>query len=281
MDDVRTVVAADTVFLLRAGGGGDGVPVLLLHGVPETSSCWADVAPALARDRRVLAPDLPGLGGSTFTGPYDVTALVAQLAALLDGEGVARLDVVGHDWGGVLALALAGLRPDLVRRLVVVNAPYGGGPPVHRAVHVPLFALPVLPEAAFRVGGRRLVGAMLAAGWRTDRVLPPERRAEYEAAYTGADRVRGMLGYYRAAVRPRAGALRPGSALAQQLPPVNVEQAHVLWGAADPVLPVDTGEDVVRRLGPGTRLTTLPGVGHFAPEEAPEQVADVLLDVLS
>ncbi|MDP9497914.1 MAG: alpha/beta fold hydrolase, partial [Actinomycetota bacterium] len=103
MDDVRTVVAADTVFLLRAGGGGDGVPVLLLHGVPETSSCWADVAPALARDRRVLAPDLPGLGGSTFTGPYDVTALVAQLAALLDGEGVARLDVVGHDWGGVLA----------------------------------------------------------------------------------------------------------------------------------------------------------------------------------
>ncbi len=146
MDDVRTVVAADTVFLLRAAGGGDGVPVLLLHGVPETSSCWRDVAPVLASGRRVLAPDLPGLGGSTFTGPYDVTALVAQVAALLDGEGIDRVDAVGADWGGVLALGLAGLRPDLVRRLVVVNAPYRTGPPVHRAVHVPLFALPVLPE---------------------------------------------------------------------------------------------------------------------------------------
>ncbi len=280
MDDVRTVVAADTVFLLRAAGGGDGVPVLLLHGVPETSSCWRDVAPVLASGRRVLAPDLPGLGGSTFTGPYDVTALVAQVAALLDGEGIDRVDAVGADWGGVLALGLAGLRPDLVRRLVVVNAPYRTGPPVHRAVHVPLFALPVLPELAFRLAGRRLVHGLLRAGWRSDRPLPPERRAEYEAAYSGTDRVRAVLGYYRAAVRPRSGALRPGSALVGQLPPVDVERALVLWGARDPVLPVGTAEDVVRQLGPGTRLTTLPGVGHFAVEEAPEAVADVLADFL-
>ena len=281
MDDVRTVVAADTVFLLRATGDGDGVPVVLLHGVPETSSCWADVAPALAAGRRVLAPDLPGLGGSTFTGPYDVVALVAQLAALLDGEGLPRVDLVGHDWGGVLALALAGLRPDLVRRLALVNAPYRSGPPVHRAVHVPLFALPVLPEVAFRLGGPRLVDTLLAAGWRADRPLPPERRAEYQAAYTGADKVRAVLGYYRAAVRPRRGALRPGSALPAQLPDVDVEQALVLWGAADPVLPVGTAEDAVRGLGPGTRLTTLPGVGHFVVEEAPEVAADVLADFLS
>ena len=178
MDDVRTVVAADTVFLLRACGTGDGTPVLLLHGVPETSSCWRDLAPRLAVGRRVLAPDLPGLGGSTFSGPYDVPSLVAQVAALVDGEGIARVDVVGHDWGGVLAAALAGARPDLVRRLVVANAPYRQGPPLYRAVHVPLFALPVLPEAAFRLAGRRLVELLLAAGWKAEQPLDDERRAE-------------------------------------------------------------------------------------------------------
>ena len=65
---VRNVPAGGTSFLLRTSGEGDGVPVLLLHGVPETSSCWNAVAPALAVGRRVLAPDLPGLGGSTNDG---------------------------------------------------------------------------------------------------------------------------------------------------------------------------------------------------------------------
>jgi len=281
VDDVRTVGAADTSFLVRASGGGDGTPVLLLHGVPETSSCWRDVAPRLAAGRRVLAPDLPGLGGSVFAGPYDVPTLVRQLAALLEREGLERVDVVGHDWGGLLALGLAALRPDLVRRLVVANAPFRSGPPLHRAVHVPLFALPALPEAGFWLAGRRLVDLMLRAGWRAPQPLDPERRAEYEAAYAGGQRVSAMLGYYRAAVRPRRGALRPGSALGAGMPPVDVERALVLWGALDPVLPISTGEAVVRDLGPGTVMTTVPGAGHFVLEEAPDEVAEVLLAFLA
>lgn len=285
MQDVRTVVAGDTVFLLRESGtdgtDGAGVPVLLLHGVPETSSCWRDVAPALAADRRVLAPDLPGLGGSTFPGPYDMTTVAHQVAALLDAEGIARVDVVGHDWGGVVALGLAGVRPDLVRRLVVANAPYRQAPPPYRAVHIPLFALPVLPEVAFRLAGRRLVALMLGLGWKAPTPLDAERQAEYEAAYSRPERVRACLGYYRAAARPRVGALRPGSALSQALPTVRVEKALVLWGALDPALPIGTGEAVVRDLGPGTAMTTVPGAGHFVVEEAPEVVVRVLQDFLA
>ncbi|MCU1443287.1 MAG: Epoxide hydrolase, partial [Cryobacterium sp.] len=124
-EQVRTVSAGSTSFLLREqpGGGTDGTTVLLLHGVPETASAWKGLAPRLAKDRRVLAPDLPGLGGSSYTGPYDVPSLVAELAALVESEAPGqKIDVVGHDWGGSLALALAGARPDLVRRLVVANA---------------------------------------------------------------------------------------------------------------------------------------------------------------
>ena len=173
------------------------------------------------------------------------------------------------------------MRPDLVRRLVVANAPYRQAPPPYRAVHIPLFALPVLPELAFRLGGRRLVALMLGLGWKSQPPLDAERQAEYEAAYSRPDRVRACLGYYRAAARPRPGALRPGAALSQALPPVRVEKALVLWGALDPVLPIATGEAVVRDLGPGTAMTTVPGAGHFVVEEATDVVVGVLREFLA
>ena len=279
---VRTVVAGSTSFLLREhdGAPAGSTPVLLLHGVPETSSAWRDVAPGIAGVRRVLAPDLPGLGGSSYAGPYDVPAMVEQLAALIEAEVPGgRVDVVGHDWGGSLALGLAGLRPDLIRRLVVVNAPYRTVPFL-RAPHIPFFALPVAPELLFRLGGRRIVGAMLSIGWKADRPLDVERRAEYAAAYDQPAQIAAMLGLYRAAVRPRITAMarrRPGPGA----PRIRVEKALVLWGAADPVLPIGIGEGVVRDLGADCVMVTVPGAGHFVVEEAPEVVTSVLQDFLA
>ena len=276
---VRTVTAADTTFLLREDGSGPDTPVLLLHGVPETSSCWRDVAPALATGRRVLAPDLPGLGGSSYSGPYDVPSLVRQLAAFITAEVGGPVDVVGHDWGGSLALALAGARPDLVRRLCVANAPFRQLP-LHRAVHIPFFALPIIPELLFRVGGRRVVDVMLALAWKSSPPLDAERRSEYEAAYSEPAKVETMLSYYRLATRPRLAALLKRTPL-RGAPRVRAQKLLVLWGALDPVLPLSTGEAVVRDLGPACGMVTVPGAGHFVIEEATAVVTDVLLDFLA
>jgi pimeloyl-ACP methyl ester carboxylesterase len=276
---VRTVTAADTRFLVREEGTGSGVPVLLLHGVPQTSSVWRDVAPLLAEGRRVLAPDLPGLGGSSYTGPFDVPSLVAQLAALVEAEVGGPVDVVGHDWGGSLALGFAGARPDLVRRLCVANAPFRQVP-LHRAVHIPLFSLPVAPELLFRLGGRRIVDAMFAIGWKAATELDQERRSEYRAAYTEPAKVGAMLSYYRAATRPKVVAALKREKPAGS-PRVAAEKMLVLWGALDPVLPVSTGESVVRDLGADCVMVTVPGAGHFVIDEAPKVVADVLLDFLA
>ena len=275
---VRTVTAADTRFLLREEGSGSGTPVLLLHGVPETSSVWRDVAPKLAVGRRVLAPDLPGLGGSSYAGPFDVPSLVTQLAALIESEASGAVDVVGHDWGGSLALGLAGHRPELVRRLCIANAPFRHVP-LHRAVHIPLFALPVVPELIFRLGGRRVVDTMLSLGWKSSTPLDEERRSEYAAAYTDPEKVAAMLAYYRAAARPRVKALVTRTSL-DGAPRVKVEKSLVLWGALDPVLPIGTGETVVRDLGADCVMVTVPGAGHFVIEEATSVVVDVLLDFL-
>jgi pimeloyl-ACP methyl ester carboxylesterase len=274
---VHNVAVADTRFLLREEGEGDGTPVLLLHGVPQTSSVWRDVAPVLAKGgRRVLAPDLPGLGGSAYSGPYDVPSVVTQIAALLDEELPGRrVDVVGHDWGGSVALALAGAHPDRVRRLCVANTVYRHVN-LLRAPHIPFFALPLGPEALFRLGGARVVDTMLRLGWKSEVRLDPETKAEYVAAYSEPDKVHAMLGYYRAATRPRvAAALRLRDRPASP-PRVEAEEMLVLWGAADNVLPVSVGESIVKDLGSRCAMVTVPGAGHFVIEEAPDVVRETL-----
>ena len=275
--NVRNVAVADTRFLLREEGSGDGTPVLLLHGIPQTSSVWRDVAPMLAKGgRRVLAPDLPGLGGSAYAGPYDVPSLVAQLVALLDEELPGeRVDVVGHDWGGSLALGLTGAHPDRVRRLCVANTVYRHVN-LLRAAHMPFFALPGAPELLFRLGGARVVDTMLSLGWKSDVRLDPEVKAEYVAAYSEPEKVHAMLGYYRAAVRPRVLAVaRRGKAPASP-PRVQAEEMLVLWGAADAVLPISVGESIVKDLGARCTMVTVPGAGHFVIEEAPDVVRETL-----
>ena len=279
---VRNVSVAGTRFLVRETGSGDGTPVLLLHGVPETSSVWRDVAPALAADgRRVLAPDLPGLGGSAYNGPFDLVNVTAQVLALLDSELPAtRVDVVGHDWGGSVALALAAARPERVRRLVVANTVLHKVNPL-RALHMPFFSLPGAPELLFRLGGRRVVEAMLDGAWRSSERLDPETRAEYVSAYTDPERVRAMLGYYRAATRPRLAA-----AVGLRTPQhgrrrIEVERSLVVWGAEDWVLPIGVGESIVRDLGPSCSMVTIPGAGHYVVEEAPEVFLRVVRDFLA
>jgi pimeloyl-ACP methyl ester carboxylesterase len=205
---------------------------------------------------------------------------MAQLMALLDAELPGqRVDLVGHDWGGSIALAMVGAHPDRFRSLVVANAPYRKVP-VLRAGHIPFFALPAVPELLFRLGGPRVVAAMLKAAWKSDRELDPEVRAEYTAAYTDPGRVKAMLGYYRAVARPKAAALL--TRRSDPPPPrVRAERMLVLWGAADPVLPVWVGESVQKDLGADCQMITVPGAGHYVLEEAPEVCLAALQELLA
>ncbi|MEP6462439.1 MAG: alpha/beta hydrolase [Frankiaceae bacterium] len=264
--------------LYRGGPAGTASarPVLLLHGVPQTALVWRSLLPQLAVDRVVLAPDLKGLGDSEVAGPYDVPTLVRELAALVLHEVDGEIDVVGHDWGGSLGLALAAGRPDLVRRLVVINASYRHID-YRRAFYIPFFALPVAPEIAFALGGRELVRRMIRYAWCSEPPLDRDVLEHYATAYADPARVGAMLGYYRAVVRSRVAGLPrklTGSPAGQ--PHRLRQQTLVLWGAADPVLPLSVAESVVRDVGAGAELVVLPGVGHFSPEEAPDLVNETV-----
>lgn len=102
--------------------GGDGTPVVLLHGLASTCRIWDFVAPILARDFAVIAVDQRGHGdsGKPETG-YDFATVAGDVAALLEGRGIERPVLVGHSWGADVALELAVARPDLPRGIVFVD----------------------------------------------------------------------------------------------------------------------------------------------------------------
>src|SRR5262245_52074341 len=104
---------------------GDGPPVLLLHGFPDSSRLWRNQVPALVRaGYRAIAPDLRGFGESDrpeAAEDYAIARSVADVLAILDALEVPRANVVGHDWGAALAWLVAAFAPDRVERLVVLS----------------------------------------------------------------------------------------------------------------------------------------------------------------
>ncbi|HYC07404.1 MAG TPA: alpha/beta fold hydrolase [Candidatus Binatia bacterium] len=109
----------------RGHASPDVVPVLTIHGVMGHGARFGPLAATAFPDRRVLAPDLRGHGGSTWDPPWDAATHVADLVAVLDEAGVERADVVGHSFGGLLATHLAVTAPDRVRRVVLLDPAIG------------------------------------------------------------------------------------------------------------------------------------------------------------
>ncbi|MFJ9088239.1 alpha/beta fold hydrolase [Streptomyces sp. NPDC102384] len=230
---------------LNVALAGSGPAVLLLHGFPHTWELWTDVMADLSDRYRVIAPDLRGFGASSRAeSGYDAGTLAEDAAALLGALGVASAAVVGIDAGTPPAFLLALRRPDLVRRLVVMESLLGGlpgaedflagGPPWWFGFHS---AAPGLAETVLEGHEAEYVDWFLDAGTGGDGVRPAVREA-FVRAYTGRQALSCAFSYYRAMPESAAqiedavaatrltvptmalGAQPVGSALEHQLRPV-------------------------------------------------------------
>ncbi|GAA0222236.1 alpha/beta hydrolase [Cryptosporangium japonicum] len=128
MSDVFATTRIDVgEVTLRVRHGGDGPPLLLLHGYPETHELWNPVADALAAEFTIVAPDLRGYGESTAPptvadhSTYGKRAMAADAVALMRQLGFDTFDVAGHDRGGRVGYRLALDHPAVVRRLTVLD----------------------------------------------------------------------------------------------------------------------------------------------------------------
>lgn len=190
---------------LNVALSGSGPAVLLLHGFPHTWELWTDVMADLSDRYRVIAPDLRGFGASgRATSGYDAGTLAEDAAALLTALGVFSAAVVGIDAGTAPAFLLALRRPDLVRRLVVMESLLGRlpgaedflaeGPPWWFGFHS---AAPGLAETVLEGHEAAYVDWFLSAGTLGDGVRPAVRDA-FVRAYTGRQALSCAFSYYQA-----------------------------------------------------------------------------------
>ena len=277
--------ANDLRFHALAAGPNDGPLVLLLHGFPELAQSWRRQLPALAgAGYRAVAPDLRGYGKTDVRGPYDPATLTDDVAALVHALGSERAVVAGHDWGGLVAWLCAVFRPEVVARLVVLNAPH---PPAFmpmlarsprqlaRSSYVLFFQLPWLPERALSWRRGALVERVLRAGTHVPDPWAKEQLTAYREAFTDPARARAALGYYRAAARHSPALYRAAKERPITAPTL------VLWGVHDPALRRElvSPERLAPWFAPGNvpEVRFLEEAGHFVQNEAPERVNDELL----
>jgi pimeloyl-ACP methyl ester carboxylesterase len=249
---------------VRVYEGGDGPPLLLLHGFGGAAWNFTGLAPLLA-GRRLVIPDLPGHGGSEPLPAVSMSALADAVAELLPGP----LPVLGHSMGGVVALRLAERRPELVTGLVLA-APAGIASST-RASEVSL-ALAGLVQPA-RIAGRHVERIARSRHLRR-LVFGPS-----EVANPDALSERAVHGFLRAP-RLHTDALGAGLALAHDDPRECVERVRcpglVLFGARDRQVPIEDGFEYARLLRAPLRL--IADCGHLLIGERPDVCARAVLD---
>ncbi|MCH6230127.1 alpha/beta fold hydrolase [Microbacterium sp. CFH 31415] len=264
---------------------GAGTPVLLLHGFPESSREWAPVMTALSDRARLVAPDLRGAGETDAPNAgYDSETVQRDLIALLDELGLARVDLVAHDWGAIVGFDLCLSHPDRVRNYVAVAvpAPYLR---MNRALALGLMkalphlwfqwvvAMPGLGPALLSRGRQRLAHYILDA-FKT-RPLPAADVAAYVEALRDPARARAASKLYRGIILSGFMKAVNGAYRGRVLE----TRTLVLFGADDRLLPKDALH-VGRDDAPHTTLEFVPGGGHYLVDENPAEVARRIGDFL-
>lgn len=284
MVDARFVrlrrVVGDTSYHVLVGG--DGPPVLLLHGFPETHVCWDRVAPVLAERHTVVLTDLRGYGASTAPagGPhgegYMKREMAGELVQVMAGLGHERFAVVGHDRGARVAYRMALDHPQAVDRLAVLNviptvdqfARMSGGTSLGYWPWVLLAQPAPMPERLLNADPAAMLDHVFAT-WPAD---PAAIDAEHRAAYLAAmnpSTVAAMCGDYRASFHLDQQHDADDRAAGRRI----AAPTLVVTGAEETQL-ADAG-DTWRGWASTVTATTVPG-GHFVPEEAPVELLDLL-----
>ncbi len=252
------------------GGAPTARPLLFLHGFPDHPLTATPFLELLAETHRVVAPWLRGYAPSPRVGPYDLDTLTADAVALIDQLG-GQVDLVGHDWGGVITYAVCSTAAGRVRRAVTLAIPHPAtflrslaySQQWRKSWYMGLFQL---PGAGYLAKARDLALIdRLWRDWSPGFTLDPERRAELHACLAAS--LPAPLEYYRAILRPlttlvdrvRKSEVRITTPLLQ------------LHGADDGCIVPPTDAD--RRWFAERVLEVIPDLGHFLHLEAPDAIA--------
>jgi pimeloyl-ACP methyl ester carboxylesterase len=260
---------------LHAVVGGDGPPLLLVHGWPQNWYAWRLLMPALARDFQVVAVDQRGMGLSdTPPSGYDSATLARDLVTLMDALGHERFAVVGHDTGYIISYALAADHRERVERLVLAEIP---GPP-GVSPSPPLFVPDQVNDRVWHIPFNRvddeltvdLVSGNESPFFRYEFAvqsggtpLPDDVQDYYVRLFSrGRDVLRASFGLYRA-WGTTIGQNEQRKARPLTVPVLGIGGANS-WG--------ERAGESMRAAAEDVRTVVIPGAGHWVAEQAPEEL---------
>ena len=268
------VVTNGTQIYVRAGG--EGSAVLLLHGYGETGDMWAPLAARLARNHRVIVPDLRGLGlSSRPVGGYDKKTQAEDMAGVLDKLKIDKVDLVTHDIGNMVGYAFAAQHPDRVRKFVIIDAPLPGIGPwddivrSHALWHFSFYG----PDAERLVKGRERI--YLDRFWNEFSADPKKfdeaSRKHYAQLYAAAGAMHAGFEQFKAFDQDAAD-----------------NKAFVAKGMLTmPVLAIGGEKSfgsmmgtVMRAAATNVQTAVVPNSGHWVMEENPEATMKLIEDFL-
>jgi pimeloyl-ACP methyl ester carboxylesterase len=257
---------------------GQGPPVVLIHGMLNSSSHWQGVAGRLADEHTVIAPDLIGHGDSTAPrGDYSLGAHAASIRDLLATVGVQRATLVGHSLGGGVAMQFFYQFPQRVERLVLISS---GGlghevSPLLRTAALPgtapLLSLTIHPRVlgALSSAGARLRQRRMPAGVHLQaiaRALRPLENADARSAFLHT--LRSVID-----VQGQRVSANDRLYLLEALPTL------IVWGERDNTIPLEHGRRAQQQIA-GSMLRTIPDVAHFPHLENPDAVAELVREFI-
>lgn len=256
--------------------GGAGEPLMLLPGWPQTWWEFRKIMPALARRYRVIAVDLPGIGGSRPTGG-DKKSMAAAVHGLVQALGLRSVHVAGHDIGAMVAFSFAANHPAATRTVTIMDVPH----PDESLLGVPLLAPPGqvhpwwfafnqvqgLPEQLLAGRFRYLVDYLCELLLVNPAAIGERDRAIYTAAYSTPAAIRAGNAWYQSLFQDIEDQKAYSTITAPMLG---------IASLASPYLEV-----TLRSKGSDVRIVDVPTSGHFLPEEQPDVVVEAISDLLS
>jgi pimeloyl-ACP methyl ester carboxylesterase len=284
----ETVESADVLQRARVHGRelayrdlpGEGVPILLIHGIGSSLATWLDIPERLASaGRRVLAVDLPGHGSSSKEpADYSLGSLASSLRDLLDLLGIDRVHLVGHSLGGGVSMQFQYQFPERVESMVLESS---GGLGEEAFIALRAAALPGSGLAIRTAINRRTIAGADRVGRLLDRIgvtphaLSP-RALETVSWLAEPDRRSAFLSTLRSVVGPKGQRV---SAL-DKLHLVEGTRVLLIWGDRDPMIPIAHGRNA-HRLLEGSRLVVFADAGHEPHLQDPQRFTDLVLEHLA
>ena len=274
-------IAPKLVFDILVAGPPAAPLVLLLHGFAESMHCWDAQFAALANaGYRAVAPSQRGYSATARPDPrdasnYHIDRLMDDAMAVVRacGYGEARFHLAGHDWGAIIAWALADRHPDRIASLTILSRPHpnafnralemADGDQKRRSRHHTAFLEPGAEDIVLADDAKWLRERWAANG------VPPAARAKHLAMLGNKPAMQAALAWYRAR-----------DAIRRPLGPIRVPTLYI-WGDADDTVGRGAAEGTADFIAAPYRFEALPGAGHFPADQVPERVSELMLQHLA